>query len=104
MTLGEFPGAVLLHKNQGPVQGELGFLVLKIGVDVAHAGSPHNVPLPAAALQFVVAHPAIPSFIAGTRTVEQLQKNLEWFSHPIPAEFWADLKAKGLLREDAPTP
>ena len=24
----------------------------------------------AAALQFVVAHPAIPSFIAGTRTVE----------------------------------
>ena len=64
----------------------------------------HNVPLPAAALQFVVAHPAIPSFIAGTRTVEQLQKNLEWFSHPIPGEFWADLKAKGLLREDAPTP
>ncbi|WP_418591641.1 aldo/keto reductase [Ponticoccus sp. (in: a-proteobacteria)] len=64
----------------------------------------HNVPLPAAALQFVVAHPAIPSFIAGTRTVEQLQKNLAWFSHPIPAAFWADLKAKGLLREDAPTP
>ncbi|MEN9062170.1 aldo/keto reductase [Ponticoccus litoralis] len=64
----------------------------------------HNVPLPAAALQFVLAHPAIPSFIAGTRTVERLQKNLAWFSHPIPAAFWADLKAKGLLREDAPTP
>ena len=64
----------------------------------------YNVPLPAAALQFVVAHPAIPSFIAGTRTVEQLQQNLEWFSHDIPAEFWATLKEKGLLREDAPTP
>lgn len=64
----------------------------------------HSVPLPAAALQFVVAHPAIPSFIAGTRTVEQLKKNLDWFSYPIPADFWADLKAKGLLREDAPTP
>lgn len=64
----------------------------------------HGVPLPAAALQFVVAHPAVPTFMAGTRTVEQLQQNLEWFSHPIPAEFWADLKAKGLLREDAPTP
>ncbi|MGR9244201.1 aldo/keto reductase (plasmid) [Rhizobium leguminosarum] len=63
-----------------------------------------NVPLPAAAMQFVVAHPAIPSFVAGTRTVEQLQKNLEWFSHPIPTEFWAALKSKGLLREDAPTP
>lgn len=64
----------------------------------------HDVPLPAAALQFVVAHPAIPSFIAGTRTVEQLEQNLDWFSHPIPAEFWAELKVKGLLREDAPTP
>lgn len=64
----------------------------------------YKVPLPAAALQFVVAHPAIPSFIAGTRTVDQLKKNLEWFSHPIPSQFWADLKAKGLLREDAPTP
>ena len=64
----------------------------------------HDVPLPAAALQFVVAHPAIPSFIAGTRTVEQLSKNLEWFNHDIPADFWAELKHKGLLREDAPTP
>lgn len=64
----------------------------------------HDVPLPAAALQFGVAHPAIPSFIATTRTVEQLQKNLEWCSHPIPSDFWADLRSAGLLREDAPTP
>ena len=64
----------------------------------------HSVPLPAAALQFVGAHPAVPSFIAGTRTVEQLEKNLAWFSHDIPADFWAELKHEGLLREDAPTP
>ncbi len=64
----------------------------------------HDVPLPAAALQFVVAHPAIPAFCAGTRTVGQLQQNLEWFSHPISSEFWIELKSKGLLREDAPTP
>lgn len=64
----------------------------------------HNVPLPAAALQFVVAHPAIPSFCAGTRTVQQLKQNLAWFSHPIPSDFWADLKKRGLLREDAPVP
>lgn len=64
----------------------------------------YNVPLPAAALQFVVAHPAVPTFMAGTRTVQQLEQNLEWFSHDIPSQFWADLKAKGLLREDAPVP
>lgn len=64
----------------------------------------HGVPLPAAALQFVVAHPAIPSFVAGTRTVDQLKQNLDWFSHDIPVDFWAELKHKGLLREDAPVP
>jgi D-threo-aldose 1-dehydrogenase len=64
----------------------------------------YGVPLPAAALQFVVAHPAVPSFLAGTRTVEQLQQNLKWFSQPIPSEFWRELKKKGLLREDAPVP
>jgi D-threo-aldose 1-dehydrogenase len=62
----------------------------------------YNVLLPAAALQFVVAHPAVPTFMAGTRTVQQLEQNLEWFSLDIPSQFWADLKAKGLLREDAP--
>ena len=64
----------------------------------------HAVPLPAAALQFVVAHPAVASFCAGTRTVGQLRQNLAWFAHPIPADFWVELKHEGLLREDAPVP
>ena len=64
----------------------------------------HKVPLPAAALQFVVAHPAVASFMAGTRTVQQMNQNLKWFNHTIPDDFWGELKAKGLLREDAPTP
>lgn len=63
-----------------------------------------NVPLPAAALQFVVAHPAVASFCAGTRTAEQLAQNIAWFDAPIPVDFWAALKKKGLLREDAPVP
>lgn len=63
-----------------------------------------DVPLPAAAMQFVVAHPAIPSFVAGTRTVAQLKQNLAWFSHEIPAEFWQTLKSEQLIADDAPTP
>ena len=64
----------------------------------------HGVPLPAAALQFPGAHPAIPSICVGTRTVEQVARNLQSFSHPIPADFWAELRHEGLLRPDAPTP
>jgi D-threo-aldose 1-dehydrogenase len=86
--------------NYAPAPAEIMQKVAKIEEVCAE----YNVPLAAAALQFVVAHPAVPSFMAGTRTVEQLQQNLAWFSHDIPAQFWADLKTKGLLREDAPTP
>lgn len=84
--------------NYAPAPADIMEKVRKIEAVCAE----YNVPLPAAALQFVVAHPAVPTFMAGTRTVQQLEQNLEWFSLDIPSQFWADLKAKGLLREDAP--
>lgn len=86
--------------NYAPAPAEIMDRVRKIEAVCAD----FDVPLPAAALQFVVAHPAIPTFMAGTRTVAQLDQNLKWFSHPIPNDFWATLKSRGLLREDAPTP
>ena len=64
----------------------------------------HNVPLPAAALQFLLAHPAIVSHVPGTRTVQQMEQNIAWISHPIPKKFWQELKRKDLLRGDAPVP
>ncbi|MDR6860460.1 aldo/keto reductase [Variovorax guangxiensis] len=97
LATGARPGA---KYNYAPAPAEL----MQRVADIEKVCAEYQVPLPAVALQFVVAHPAIPSFIAGTRTVEQLEQNLQWFSHPIPAELWRDLKRKGLLREDAPVP
>jgi D-threo-aldose 1-dehydrogenase len=97
LATGAKPGA---KYNYAPAPAPIMDKVAKVEAVCAE----FNVPLPAAALQFVVAHPAVPSFCAGTRTVAQLEQNLKWFSHPIPAEFWAALKQKGLLREDAPIP
>jgi D-threo-aldose 1-dehydrogenase len=64
----------------------------------------HKVPLAAAALQFLLAHPAVASHVPGTRNVQQMNQNLELVAHPIPAPFWQELKAEGLLRQDAPVP
>jgi len=64
----------------------------------------HGVPLAAAALQFPLGHPAVASVIPGPITPEQVHLNLAGFNHPIPADLWRELKAEGLLREDAPTP
>ena len=97
LATGAKPGA---KYNYAPAPAAIMDKVSKIEAVCAE----FDVPLPAAALQFVVAHPAVPSFCAGTRTVAQLDQNLAWFSHPIPAEFWAALKSRGLLREDAPVP
>ena len=64
----------------------------------------HHVPLPAAALQFPLAHPAVCAVIPGPRTAAEFDANLPLFTHPIPAALWSDLKTAGLLHPDAPVP
>ena len=64
----------------------------------------HQVPLKAAALQFPLAHPAVAAVIPGARSVAELEDNFRLISHPIPADFWADLRKAKLIPPDAPTP
>lgn len=64
----------------------------------------HHVPLPAAALQFPLAHPAVAAIIPGPRSAEEFQQNLELIRQPIPAALWAELRDKQLLHPEAPTP
>lgn len=64
----------------------------------------HGVPLAAAALQLVLAHPAVASVIPGSRTRAEAEQNAAWARAPIPAAFWSELKAHRLLRSDAPAP
>ena len=64
----------------------------------------HDVPLPAAAMQFPLGHPLVSAIIPGAMEPSHIQTNAKWFQHDIPADIWAELKTEGLLREDAPTP
>lgn len=64
----------------------------------------HEVPLPAAALQFPLAHPAIASVIPGARSAAEMTANIAHLAHPIPTALWADMKGAGLIRADAPFP
>jgi D-threo-aldose 1-dehydrogenase len=64
----------------------------------------YKVPLAAAALQFLLAHPAVASHVPGTRNVAQMEQNIALITHPIPVELWQDLKTQGLLHQDAPVP
>ena len=64
----------------------------------------HGVDLKAAALQFVVAHPVVAAAIPGPRTAAETTGNAAAMAQPIPVQMWAELKAEGLLPQEAPTP
>ena len=64
----------------------------------------HDVPLIAAALQFPLGHPAVTSVIPGGIMPEHVEANLAHMRREIPAALWAELKAEGLIRGDAPVP
>lgn len=65
--------------------------------------SRHGVRLVDAAFQFPLCHPAIVSVIPGGQGVAEMEANCVAASAVIPAALWADLKAEGLMRPDAPT-
>ncbi len=63
----------------------------------------HGVPLADAALQFPLKHPAVVSVIPGGQSADEVRRNVASLNTVIPDALWADLKAAGLVRPDAPT-
>lgn len=64
----------------------------------------HGVPIAAAALQFVHAHPGVATTLLGPASVDELDANLAALSHPIPDALWEDLAASSLIAPGCPTP
>jgi D-threo-aldose 1-dehydrogenase len=86
------------HYNYRPASPEVRDRVRRIEA----VGRSHGVALPHAAIRFPLAHPAVSSVVLGAESPDEVARNLAAFDAPIPAAFWRDLVAEGLLREDAP--
>jgi D-threo-aldose 1-dehydrogenase len=71
---------------------------------IAEVCAQHDVPVPAAALQFPLAHPAVATVLVGCRTPEELRQAAAWVQAPIPGALWAALKAGDLLNSAAVVP
>ena len=79
--------------------------VIKCKVKALHrVCQDYNVPMAAAALQFVLAHPAICSALPGNADISQAQQTLQHYQLQIPNAFWHELKYQGLIDEQAPIP
>ncbi len=97
LATGAVPGAIY---NYDPAPQPILTRVARIEAVCAR----HGVRLIEAAYAFPLGHPAVVSMIPGGQTVAQTQSNLAVAAASVPAALWADLKAEGLLRQDAPVP
>jgi D-threo-aldose 1-dehydrogenase len=64
----------------------------------------YGVPLPAAAIQFTLAHPAVTAVVVGVRTPSEVDDAVAGVRQEIPAGLWAELRAERLLPAGLPTP
>ena len=63
-----------------------------------------NVPLPAAALQFPLTHPAVCNVLPAPRSPAELDGIMDWWTIRIPDALWSTLAQEGLLAPGTPVP
>ncbi len=71
---------------------------------IAEICAQHDTTLPAAALAFPLAHPAVVSVCVGARSPDQVIRNCEEYARQPPPALWHKLTTAGLVRRDAPLP
>ena len=64
----------------------------------------HGITLRAAALAFPFGHPAVAGVLVGTRSPGEVRDTAEQFAVAVPAAFWKEVRAAGLLPDDVPVP
>ena len=64
----------------------------------------HSIPTAAAAIQFLLAHPAVTALLTGPMHADQLTANLAWARTPVPTAIWDDLRDEGLIDRNLPVP
>jgi D-threo-aldose 1-dehydrogenase len=64
----------------------------------------YNVPVKAAALQFVLAHPAVAAVIPGASRPERIAEDHAALKASIPDDFWHELRKQSLVASTAPLP
>ena len=97
LATGPRPGAQFQYADAPPA-------ILERAAQLEVLCTLHGVSLPAAALQFALAHPAVTAVVLGAVTPAEFEANLQAAQVDIPAQLWADMRASGLIDPQAPQP
>lgn len=103
VSAGVFNSGVLVGKNKFDYAAVPPDVVARVKALQATCAE-FSVALPAAAIQFPMAHPAVISCVVGTRNPAQFVQNQTWFEQAIPVELWLALRESGLIDAQAPLP
>ena len=57
----------------------------------------YEVPLPVAALQYPLRHPAVRSVVVGAVEPAQVRRNADALTAPVPEDLWLELRNEGLV-------
>ncbi len=96
LATGPKPGAFFDYAEAPPA-------ILEKVARIEHVCGRFSTRLAEAALQFPLLHPSVLSVIPGGQSAAQVRDNKAMLDKAIPAALWTELKAAGLMREDAPT-
>ncbi len=64
----------------------------------------HRISMKAAGLQFALAHPAVAAVIPGASRPGRIAEDRAALTEAVPADFWRELRAAGLVLQNAPLP
>ncbi|MBR8030138.1 aldo/keto reductase [Burkholderia cenocepacia] len=67
-------------------------------------GLEFDVPLPSAALQYPLRHPAVVSVVAGHQSTREVRENIALLTRSIPDDYWLALGDSGLIPKSAVIP
>jgi D-threo-aldose 1-dehydrogenase len=99
LAAGVYNGGVLADPRPGapfnyrPVPPE----VLERVLSVRQVCQRYGVPLAHAAVQYVLAHPAVTAAVIGARSPREVRENAQYVRSAVPSDLFAELAADGLL-------
>jgi D-threo-aldose 1-dehydrogenase len=64
----------------------------------------YGVPIGAAAIRFVLRHPAVTAIVVGARDAAEVNEDVSYLTAAVPAELFSDLAAEQLIPTAADRP
>ncbi|MBO1329759.1 aldo/keto reductase [Streptomyces sp. VRA16 Mangrove soil] len=100
---GPYSSGILAGGNHFEYAEAPAHIVDKVGRIKALARE-HGIGIKSAALQFVLAHPAVAAVIPGATRPSRIAEDLAALTQDVPFAFWESLREQQIIADDAPLP